>query len=348
MSDVHEGQVDGVDPVHQALAEELEAWANGAGVGQDPVVERIIRALITGQGLSTWAGADFFEVLPIAPVVDETQNKGRFLRALQAILVFFPILFTWNDLRSVVPGYRTAVSNLADGESVSFLVFWASNGLEGTAKLVVLTIAALIATTLMLQFRERGGDTYVAVDADRRRLAVALTDTLKPRQKVDLTNVEESLTSTLEGFRDSAELLRGSTQRMIDVLDSTEALGPQLEMLTSEMSRISEKISDGMVSAIARLNEEVGGLTSNIQSIGGTLNSQVEGRINDAVSKLDAVQNQITLTGELLQQTARTFELVIERVYRKAEEINKEMQQFRSGLHRASNDPGPNESEGLY
>lgn len=329
MSEADESRVEGVDPVHRTLAADLRSWAAEKGHGDDLVVDRLARALSTGQGLTVWASADFFEILPQSTFAAPAASKPRqVLRGLQGLLVFFPVLVTWWDLRTAVTDYRSLVQSLEEGSETSFLLYWSANGLSGTALKVVAVILAVIVIGVGLMLWGEPDSAQGSEDFDRRALAVRLTEALRPRQKVDLTNVEQSLTTALEGFRDTSEMLRGSTQRMVDVLQSTEALGPQLQNLTNEMRQISEQISSGMIAGISKLNGELGGLTQNIQRMEGVLNAQIDGRIDGVTRSLDA-------TAQLLEQTAKTFEVVINRVYRSAEEIHPELQRFREHLRDA-------------
>ena len=329
MSGPAETQVEGVDPAHRALASDLRSWWAEVGVGTDPVVDRLARALSTGQGLTVWATSDFFEILPTSTARVVEPRLRRALRAVQGLLVFVPILWTWLKLGGAVSDYRDRVQSLDEGEPTSFLLYWSANGLSQTAVVIVVLIALVIALGLGLAIwdpQAAAGDT--ATDEKRRELAVRLTEALRPRQKVDLTNVEQSLTTALEGFRDTSEMLRGSTQRMVDVLQSTEALGPQLQNLTAEMRQIAEQVSGGLIEGISKLNGEVAGFTARVERMDHVLNVGVDARIDELLRSLNSAVDGISETG-------RTIEVVINRVYRSAEDIHPELERFRAELRDA-------------
>jgi hypothetical protein len=321
-------KVKGTDRSQEALGSMLAQWAIDARVDKDPLLARLSAALQAGTGLTTWAGLDFFNVLP-EPALVKTQRFDRLVRLLRLLrnaMVFLPVLVTWWDLRSAVAKYADFVQGSPLGDSASFLVFWAENGLTGTAVKIVVIVGFAIALGLMVDLAERESTSGSGeINARRRDLAVRLTEALRPRQKVDMSNVEESLTGALEGFRDTAQMLRTSTERMRDVLESTEGLRPQLQELKAEMGAISREISGGMTAGVAKLNEELVVLTSNIQRIENVLSSQVDGRIDNVASALSA-------TSELLGQSARTIETAIHRVYKGAADIHPDLQQFRAEL----------------
>ena len=72
----------------------------------------------------------------------------------------------------------------------------------------------------------------------RAHIIVKLRLVLTPRRKVDVQNVEASLTAAIEDFRFSSNQLRESTAQLHEIFESTDSLGPQLERSTQKMNEI--------------------------------------------------------------------------------------------------------------
>lgn len=307
----------GVRPTDAALAADLEKWGKDSGCDDDPVVKRIVRALRTRQDGANWATLDFFTVLP-TPKVGDSKSLWRWVRrvleALRGTLVFVPVLKTWYDLRAITQEYREEVS-VSDSE-VSFLVFWAENGLPTTALWVVAAIGLAIVLGLGLDLlAESTSQPSHEVDKGRRDLAVRLTDAFRPKQKVDLTNLERSLVNTIDKFDASASTIRDTTERMREVWSSTASLSSELEKVSEGMTGIAEQISGAMAQSIAKLHKEVASLADNIAQIERKMTDQVDVRIDEVSKKLVGAAAGI-------EESQRTIQLVINAIYDELSQVH--------------------------
>ena len=315
---------EGVSATRTSLAADLEKWGKDSGCEDDPFIKRIARALRSGQDESNWATSDFFATLP-EPESDNPKGLRRRIRsiaeAIRGALVFSPVLITWFDLRETTREYRDFLE-VSDSE-VSFLVFWTDRGLPTTALWVVAVIGIAILLGLGLDvWTESTSRPSREVERIRRDLAVRLTDAFRPKQKVDLTNVEQSLVATINDFKNSASTIRDATERMHDVWKSTDSLGPQLERVSAGMAEIAQQISGSMAQSIAQLHKEVATLTESITQIERKMTDQVDNRIDDASKKLVGAAAGI-------EASSRTIQLVINAVYDELNRVHSEPDRLR-------------------
>ena len=310
MAKNEEVKVEGASTSNRSLASDLEKWGKDSGCEDDPVIKRIARALRSGQDAANWATSDFFAVLP-NPKQGNPRARWRsprsWLEALRGALVFLPVVITWWDLRATTQEYKDLLEE-TDSE-VSFLVFWTDSGLPVTAVWVVGFIVFAIVLGFFLDlFAESTVQPSRDMERRRRDLAVRLTDAFRPKQKVDLTNVEQSLVATINDFKNSASTIRDATERMHDVWKSTDALGPQLERVSAGMTDIAQQISGAMAQSIAQLHKEVASLTDGITQIERKMTEQFDNRIDEATKKLVGAAAGI-------EESSRTIQLVIHAIY---------------------------------
>ena len=196
----------------------LEEWAAGVDADEDPSVQQLIQALRTEADLNVWAEMDLDACLPRGTrlklrghrfvVVSETARNA---------LVFLPIVLAWLSIRSVTNSYQRYSSRNPE-QAVDFLSFWSSPSrgfeqLQTVALLIALIVAIVISITVFLGTLEVSGRGYIEEEQLRRErerahVIVKLRLVLNPRRKIDVQNVEASLTAAIEDFRHSSNQLR--------------------------------------------------------------------------------------------------------------------------------------------
>ena len=300
------------------VANELEAWAKGAEVSKDPSVQRLTQALRTESDLNVWAEMDLDACLPTAGNADAPKAAlRRGLSTSRNVLVFVPIVLAWLSIRHVTGSYRR-YSRRNPEQAVDFLSFWSSPSrgveqLQTVALLIALIVALVIAITISLGFLEESDRKHVAQERltnERKRahIIVKLRLVLTPRRKVDVQNVEASLTAAIEDFRFSSNQLRESTAQLHEIFESTDSLGPQLERSTQKMNEIVAMMQKDLSGSILGLTSQVQSLGNELTGIDSKLGRSLEERIEHVVNMTSGLSRDFDVLAGRLEQVCRAAE----------------------------------------
>ena len=305
-------------PALLKVADDLEAWADSIDAEDDPSVQHLVGALRSDDDLTVWAEVDLDTCLPQGAKPSPPKEAWRRrLTVLRNILVFLPIAFAWLSIRSVTSSYRRYAANNPEAP-VDFLSYWSSPSrgieqLQAVALAITFVVAAIIVVTVLIAATDVSSSKAAARELasrerERSHLLLKLRLALAPRRKVDLDNVEASLTSAIEDFRRSSNLLRESTAQLHEIFDSTEALGPQLERSTQQMNDIVSMMQRDLSGSIAELTGQVRSLGHELSEIDSKLGQSLEQRVEHVVSLTSGLSRDFDTLGERLKQTCLAAE----------------------------------------
>ena len=296
----------------------LEEWAAGVDAGEDPSVQQLIQALRTEADLNVWAEMDLDACLPRGTKVEAPRAPlRRRLETARNALVFLPIVLAWLSIRSVTNSYQRYSSRNPE-QAVDFLSFWSSPSrgfeqLQTVALLIALIVAIVISITVFLGTLEVSGRGYIEEEQLRRErerahVIVKLRLVLNPRRKIDVQNVEASLTAAIEDFRHSSNQLRESTGQLHEIFESTESLGPQLERSTQKMNEIIVMMQKDLSGSILSLTSQVQSLGSELTGIDSKLGRSLEERIENVVSMTNGLTRNFDVLAGRLEQVCLAAE----------------------------------------
>ena len=139
-------------------------------------------------------------------------------------------------------------------------------------------------------------------------MIVKLRLVLNPRRKIDVQNVEASLTAAIEDFRHSSNQLRESTGQLHEIFESTESLGPQLERSTQKMNEIIVMMQKDLTGSILSLTSQVQSLGSELTGIDSKLGRSLEERIENVVSMTSGLTRNFDVLAGRLEQVCLAAE----------------------------------------
>ena len=268
----------------------LEEWAAGVDADEDPSVQQLIQALRTEADLNVWAEMDLDACLPRGTKVEAPRAPlRRRLETARNALVFLPIVLAWLSIRSVTNSYQRYSSRNPE-QAVDFLSFWSSPSrgfeqLQTVALLIALIVAIVISITVFLGTLEVSGRGYIEGgtteehERERAHVIVKLRLVLNPRRKIDVQNVEASLTAAIEDFRPPQISCASRLANCTRSSESTESLGPQLERSTQKMNEIIVMMQKDLTGSILSLTSQVQSLGSELTGIDSKLGRSLEERI---------------------------------------------------------------------
>ena len=141
-----------------------------------------------------------------------------------------------------------------------------------------------------------------------RPIIVKLRLVLTPRRKVDVQNVEASLTAAIEDFRFSSNQLRESTAQLHEIFESTDSLGPQLERSTQKMNEIVAMMQKDLSGSILGLTSQVQSLGNELTGIDSKLGRSLEERIEHVVNMTSGLSRDFDVLAGRLEQVCRAAE----------------------------------------
>ena len=303
----------------------LEAWAAKIDASDDACVRELLDALLSDEDLHAWAEVDIDRCLPVAS--EKPSQRGIVINGLSLarnVLVFVPIVLAWLGIRSATNGHGKYLARSGSDKSVMFLEYWTDpargfDRLQNVALMVAIVVGVIIVTTIAIAILEESASRdwirqKQETERERAYIVLYLRLVLAPRRKVDVQNIEASLTAAIDNFKYSSNQLRDSTTQLGEIFESTEALGPQLERTTERMNDIVVLMQRELSGSITILTGQIRALGAELTGIDSKLGSSLDQRIERVVTMTSGVVKDLDLLGKKLNQICLAAEGSVSRM----------------------------------
>ena len=208
--------------------ESLRSWATKHQLLDDPFVKGLLHGVISRTNLPFWASKELVDLLPHAKSSSKTRMAriDAYLIIIRNVVVFIPVALTWSAVSHATNAFGIYTS--ANPNSVAnFLQFW-QNGYDVlapewkigfVANLDFLLIAVVIALTLytsVLQARSENQrmDEEMALEEERLRVALLVSEYLFDKQKVTTVTVNAGVNSSVQNLKNATTKLNETVKKI--------------------------------------------------------------------------------------------------------------------------------------
>ena len=235
------------------LAEKVRHWLNVSGQKKHPPeIDKFIEDLEAVRDVNLWAGVSFERLLPFrAP----RSLVITLITVLRNALVFLPVLLTWWALREASSLFADSTSQLADGDSANFLVFWQTmsgwSSLPSVALADVVIIGVVIILSLVIGFNDGGGMATRKLEREYASVMVALERDLSGYRYLTVADLNTAADQSMRALANSSiEIENAAKSLALSAGESQKSIVATEEVVVRDFSPIAARL-ESTVNALA-------------------------------------------------------------------------------------------------
>lgn len=273
-----------------------------------------------------WRGVALSRLFSASSVFVAQRTTGliRLLSVLAAVIVFFPIGWTWIGLRAAVSQYREALLDRS-AEGQSLLQLWTS-GFDGvlpahlTLPSVAFGSAVLIAVSALLVIIERLVATRAEwqLDEEERQFEAELNSALLAAELTLAMNIVDTPEKGLDLVRESIENVIAANMSLGDTAKELSAAAADMAIQTAAASGSFEHAATSISSSLTAAASEAGGtLQGAIQQAGEGFRHTARASVQElthAVSALSAATAEHSRTASESTSVAQSLAVAAEAI----------------------------------
>jgi molecular chaperone GrpE (heat shock protein) len=174
---------------------------------------------------------------------------------LRNALVFLPVLLTWWALREASSLFADSTSQLADGDSANFLVFWQTmsgwSSLPSVALADVVIIGVVIILSLVIGFNDGGGMATRKLEREYASLMVALERDLSGYRYLTVADLNTAADQSMRALANSSiEIENAAKSLALSAGESQKSIVATEEVVVRDFSPIAARL-ESTVNALA-------------------------------------------------------------------------------------------------
>ena len=237
------------------LAEKVRHWLNVSGQKKHPPeIDKFIEDLEAVRDVNLWAGVSFERLLPFrAP----RSLAMTIITSIRNALVFVPVLLTWLALREASSLFEKSTLQLADGDSVNFLVFWQRmsgwSSLPNVALVDAAIIIAVIILSLVIGFNDGNGGASRKIEREYASLMVALERDLSGYRYLTVADLNTAADQSMRTLANSSREIENAAKSLaLSAGEARQSIIATEAVVVRDFSPIAknlEKTVDALASA---------------------------------------------------------------------------------------------------
>ena len=237
------------------LAAKIEHWLEVSGQKEHPPeIDQFIQDLKAVNNVNLWAGVSFERLLPFrAP----RSLAMTIITSIRNALVFVPVLLTWLALREASSLFEKSTLQLADGDSVNFLVFWQRmsgwSSLPNVALVDAAIIIAVIILSLVIGLSDGNGGASRKIEREYASLMVALERDLSGYRYLTVADLNTAADQSMRTLANSSREIENAAKSLaLSAGEARQSIIATEAVVVRDFSPIAknlEKTVDALASA---------------------------------------------------------------------------------------------------